>query len=95
MAKGVLVPMISGAIERQRQRNENRKNNALLAKTMNDNTVAGAASNVQAAIPQQKTVGSDDFLKALAANIGPERFGMADTKYIQYTGTCRTIYSKS
>ena len=28
LAKGILVPMISGAIERQRQRDENRKQNA-------------------------------------------------------------------
>ena len=34
LATQVLVPMISGAIERQRQRDENRKNNALIAEIM-------------------------------------------------------------
>ena len=131
LASQVLVPMISGAIERQRQRDENRKNNALLAKTMNDilsqgqpqtpmpqGASGGYGSNnwenafhssqnnpmaqfdagtadlmppsmqgVQAAIPQQKAVGSSDFLRALAANMGTERFGMVDTKAIQELAT--------
>lgn len=131
MAKDVLVPMISGAIERQRQRDENRKNNALLAKTMNDilsqgqpqiptpqgasggyggnnweNAFHNAQDNpiaqfdagtadlmppsmqgTQAAIPQQRTVGSNDFLRALAANMGTERFGMVDPKAIQELAT--------
>ena len=54
MAKGVLVPMISGAIERQRQRNENRKNNALLAKTMNDMLSQGQPQMFKQLYPSRK-----------------------------------------
>ena len=48
LATQVLVPMISGAIERQRQRDENRKNNALIAEIMKG--ISGTQS--QAPMPQ-------------------------------------------
>ncbi len=124
LADKVVIPMIGNAIERQRQRDENKKNNALIAQTMNDILAQGQPQMGQSAgggnggngwenashasgissLPQfdagtadllppsmqgmpqqtpQKNISANDFWKAMAANLGTDRFGMVDPKVAQ------------
>ena len=114
LASQIFVPMISGTIERQRD--ENRKNNALIAKTINDillqvqptmaqstqggngweNTFhssdnpmtqcdMGTAELMPFSIQpvqttSQRAVSANDFLRAMAANMGTDRFETGEPK---------------
>ena len=54
-AERAILPMITSALERQRQRDENRKNNALIAKSIED--ARAALGQAQPQIPMGQPAG--------------------------------------